>query len=57
MDRSKRLGSMRAGAADIKSHKWFKTVDWTDVYNKKLKPPIVPKVKILKIGQDGVKSK
>jgi len=45
IDRTKRLGNMKAGAEDVKRHKWFKGVDWEDVYYKKLKPPMVPKLK------------
>ena len=44
-DRTKRIGNLRNGAEDVKTHKWFREVDWEDVYNKKLKPPFVPKVK------------
>jgi protein kinase X len=43
-DRTKRLGSMKNGTDDIKRHKWFKSVDWEAVVQKKLQPPIVPKV-------------
>lgn len=43
-DRTKRLGNMKAGAEDIKKHRWFKPVDWEDVYQRQLKPPIVPKM-------------
>ncbi|XP_052783690.1 cAMP-dependent protein kinase catalytic subunit PRKX-like isoform X4 [Mya arenaria] len=43
-DRTKRLGNMKNGAEDIKKHKWFKSVDWEDVLNRKLTPPIIPKV-------------
>ena len=62
-DRTKRLGNMKAGADDIKKHRWaklghekafsriylsvprwFKSVDWEEVYQRELKPPIVPKV-------------
>ena len=44
-DRTKRLGSMKNGSDDIKRHKWFKSiVDWEQVVQKKLVPPIVPKV-------------
>jgi protein kinase X len=25
-------------------HRWFKHIDWQDVYYKKLKPPVLPKV-------------
>eukprot|EP00092_Neocalanus_flemingeri_P001352 GFUD01001443.1.p1 GENE.GFUD01001443.1~~GFUD01001443.1.p1 ORF type:complete len:360 (+),score=80.56 GFUD01001443.1:105-1082(+) len=44
-DRTKRLGSMKAGAEDVQNHIFFKSLDWQDVYYKQLKPPIVPKVK------------
>ncbi|KAG5667593.1 hypothetical protein PVAND_015569 [Polypedilum vanderplanki] len=43
VDRTKRLGCMRNGAKDIKSHRWFSEVNWTDVYNRKYDPPIKPK--------------
>ncbi|EDV98040.1 GH17207 [Drosophila grimshawi] len=43
-DRTKRLGNMKNGADDVKRHRWFKHLNWTDVYNKKLKPPILPEV-------------
>ncbi|XP_023231758.1 cAMP-dependent protein kinase catalytic subunit 3 isoform X2 [Centruroides vittatus] len=43
-DRTKRLGSMKNEAEDVKRHRWFKGTDWDDVYYKRLKPPIVPKV-------------
>lgn len=43
-DRTKRLGSMKNGAEDVKRHRWFKGLNWDDVLEKKLKPPIVPKV-------------
>lgn len=44
-DRTKRLGNMKNGAEDVKRHRWFKEIDWTEVYCKRLKPPIVPQVK------------
>jgi len=37
-DPSKRLGKM--GADEIKKHKWFKNVNWKDVLEKKVDPPI-----------------
>ncbi|XP_050045099.1 cAMP-dependent protein kinase catalytic subunit 3 isoform X2 [Dermacentor andersoni] len=43
-DRTKRLGSMKNGAEDVKRHRWFKGTNWEDVLEKKLKPPIVPRV-------------
>lgn len=45
IDRTKRIGNLKAGAEDVKKHKWFKGVDWEDVYYRKLKPPLVPKLK------------
>ena len=32
IDRTKRIGNLKAGADDVKKHKWFKGVDWEDVY-------------------------
>lgn len=40
----KRLG-IKGGASQIKNHKFFSEVNWDDVKNKKLKPPIVPQKK------------
>ena len=35
-DRTKRLGTMKNGAEDIKRHKWFKSINWDIVPLKKL---------------------
>merc|ERR1719308_116288 len=43
-DRTKRLGNLKNGSDDVKRHRWFKTIDWEEVYYKQLKPPLVPKV-------------
>jgi len=43
-DRTKRLGNMKNGAEDVKRHRYFKNIDWEDVFYKKTKPPIVPNV-------------
>jgi len=42
-DPSKRLGSSKRGAATIKEHPWFKTVDWQDIVSCALKAPLQPK--------------
>ncbi|GBP41110.1 Protein kinase DC2 [Eumeta japonica] len=34
----------KCGSEDVKRHRWFKHVDWADVFLKKLTPPIVPTV-------------
>ncbi|KAM8895478.1 cAMP-dependent protein kinase catalytic subunit PRKX [Lycaon pictus] len=44
VDRTRRLGNMKNGADDVKRHRWFRTVDWEAVPQRKLKPPIVPKL-------------
>ncbi|CAM1310911.1 PRKX (predicted) [Pycnogonum litorale] len=43
-DRTKRLGNMKNGAEDVKSHRWYKTLDWDDVISRHLKPPMLPDV-------------
>ena len=35
-DRTKRLGTMRGGAEDVKTHRWFREINWEDVREKKL---------------------
>lgn len=42
---SERLGYQRNGLKDIQKHKWFDGFNWDGLRNKKLAPPIVPKVK------------
>ncbi|XP_006877299.1 PREDICTED: cAMP-dependent protein kinase catalytic subunit PRKX [Chrysochloris asiatica] len=44
VDRTKRLGNMKNGANDIKRHRWFRGIDWEGVPQRRLKPPIIPKV-------------
>ena len=44
-DRTKRIGNLRNGAEDVKTHKWFKGMDWEDVFNRMLRPPLVPRVR------------
>lgn len=44
VDLSKRLGNMTGGADDIKSHKWFKQINWKAVLNKRADAPYKPVV-------------
>jgi len=44
---ARRLGSGSNDADEIKKHYFFGSIDWDDVYNRKLKPPLPPK----RIGQ------
>ncbi|CAF0771752.1 unnamed protein product [Rotaria sp. Silwood1] len=43
-DRTRRLGCMAGGANDIKEHPWFKHILWTDIMERRIEPPIIPKV-------------
>jgi len=43
-DRTRRLGNMKNGALDVKNHRFFKGVVWEEVYNRVLRPPILPEV-------------
>ena len=50
MDRNPltRLGTN--GASEIKKHRWFRTLNWKDVYNKKISPPLPYLKRKVKIG-------
>ena len=37
MDRTRRLGTMKDGSADVKKHRWFREMKWDDVLDRKLK--------------------
>ncbi|CAG8984271.1 hypothetical protein HYALB_00010696 [Hymenoscyphus albidus] len=45
VDRSKRLGNISGGAARVKSHAFFKGVQWDEVYYRKYRGPIIPPVR------------
>ena len=38
----KRLGCKNSDADDIKSHPFFRQINWTDLNDKKIKPPYKP---------------
>lgn len=44
-DQAQRIGSAKNGGDEIKREQWFVGVSWTDVYEKKVKPPVKPTVK------------
>jgi serine/threonine protein kinase len=44
-DLTKRYGNLKGGVADIKNHRFFKTLSWSDLVERKLKTPYIPKVK------------
>lgn len=45
VDRSKRLGNLAGGAADVKGHPWFKGVVWDKIYHREYDGPIIPALK------------
>jgi len=42
---SKRLGNLRGGALEIRSHKWFQGINWLDVFHQRGTPPFIPPTK------------
>ena len=44
VDPKQRLGSGDNGIDNIKSHEYFKDIDWNKYFNKEIKPPFVPKL-------------
>jgi protein kinase A len=42
VDLTKRYGNLKNGAGDVRGHKWFSSIDWVAIYQKKVPPPLVP---------------
>ena len=42
VDITKRLGNISGGAATVKSHPWFQTIDWDAMLNRRIRGPIIP---------------
>lgn len=42
---SHRLGNISGGSDTVKSHHFFKPIDWDAIYNRRTKGPIVPELK------------
>jgi len=40
-----RLGNLKGGAKDIKDHAWFKSLDFNELYRKRIKAPWIPTIK------------
>lgn len=45
IDLTKRFGNLKNGVQDIRGHKWFNSIDWISLYQKKVDTPFVPKSK------------
>jgi len=45
VDPIKRLGQGPDGSQNIKNHPFFKGVNWNDAWERKIKPPFIPKLK------------
>lgn len=58
-DPAKRLGA--TNTRDIMNHAWFKTINWDDVNNHKIEPPMKPEIKdkfdIENFNKDVIKEK
>jgi serine/threonine protein kinase len=44
-DLTKRLGTLKGGAEDVKRHKWFSDIDWEKLLARSVEPPIKPECK------------
>lgn len=44
-DPDNRLGTGEKGVDGLKAHPFFNSIDWDAIYNKKIKPPFIPKLK------------
>ncbi|KAL5260830.1 hypothetical protein ACHWQZ_G006758 [Mnemiopsis leidyi] len=42
---AERIGYQRDGLRDIKKHKWYQGFDWEGLINKRVSPPISPRIK------------
>ncbi|PAV88988.1 hypothetical protein WR25_14947 [Diploscapter pachys] len=42
VDRTMRLGCMKNGSLDVIEHRWFEKINWDDLTNLRIKPPIIP---------------
>lgn len=43
VDLTKRYGNLKSGSLDIKTHRWFQSIKWLDLYNQKILPTFIPK--------------
>ncbi|XP_063379600.1 cAMP-dependent protein kinase catalytic subunit gamma-like [Cydia fagiglandana] len=51
---SKRIGFLKAGVYDIKSHEWFQGLEWNMLLNQQLKPPFIPILNDINVETDAI---
>lgn len=44
-DPLKRIGNLKGGASEVRSHPWFKDLDFDKMYRRELKGPIIPQLR------------
>ena len=44
VDPTQRLGNGENGSENVKNHKFFNGINWNDAWNRKIRPPFVPKL-------------
>ena len=44
VDPAQRLGNGENGSENVKNHKFFNGINWNDAWNRKIRPPFVPKL-------------
>merc|ERR1711871_509446 len=44
-DVSKRLGNLKEGPEQIRTHRWFKSIDWNKLNSKSIRAPWIPAIK------------
>ena len=44
VDPTFRLGTSTVDAEDLKSHPWFKSINWEKIFHQKYKPPLIPTI-------------
>ncbi|KAF5297699.1 hypothetical protein FQA39_LY12030 [Lamprigera yunnana] len=47
LDLTRRYGNLKNGTVDIKTHMWFKDINWLHIYYRKVEPPYIPSCKSL----------